>query len=473
MAPADAAYDTAPAPCAEEAAPCAEEVKRVAENIIAAFADQEIGDCAGDVSGAGAGVDEVSGAGAGVDEVSGAGASDACCSKNDFAAEQHHFAVAQNATKARLVFGFNSFLVEFLVFAKASGDEALTKRLKKTHRVVDRMSDEHLVWLSRTIASAADSRYDKLLSDPAAPVRELLDICSGASLSKGVSLSEAWMKTATRGDDWVASLALHARLLVFIAKMFGDLCANANEGANECMRAAPLLDSLFARLVTGVGAATAGEDWSGALTDVIDDDTRTALTCVFSSADECRKLSVGGGTAAAQATEEIRRAGMVAPTRGFDAGGLDEALESLKDSALGKIAMEISESVDKDQLREAMIGEGGGGMEKIVHGMMSGESPGILGDLLEKVSKTVMARMQDGSINIEDLMKDAGSVMGAFGGGAFGGAGGGGFGGAGGPFGSAGLFGGGAGSAAASAAAGGMASGAIGASAGKRSSRRV
>ena len=463
MAPTEAAYAAVPACCAEEAASCADEnavcsdeVKRVAQTIIDAFADQEIDDCADKVSGNGA--DKVSGNGA--DEVPVAGASDACCSKNSF--EDRHIAVAQNATKARLVYGFNSFLVEFLVFAKASGDEALSKRLKKTHRVVDRRSDEHLVWLSRSIASAPDERFDVLLSDPSAPARDVLESCSGLALAKGVSLSDSWMKTATRGDAWLASLALHARLLVFIAKMFGDLCASASgadDVANECMRTAPLIDSLFARLVAGVGAASAGEDWSGALTDVIDDETRSALACVLTSAAECSRLSEASESvsAAKQAAEEIRRAGMVTPDRsGFDAGGLDEALESLKDSALGKIAMEISESVDKDQLREAMIGEGGG-MEKIVHGMMSGESPGILGDLLEKVSKTVMARMQDGSINIEDLMKDAGSVMGAFGGGAFGG----GLGGA------AGMFG--------SAAAGAPAAGASAAiaSCGKRSSRRV
>ena len=341
-------------------------------------------------------------------------------------------AIARNATKSRLVFGFNSFLVDFLVFATAS-DEGLKKRLKKSYRVVDRKSDRHLVWMAKRLSGGEGGRFEGLLSAPGAPAASVLAAAGNIAIAEGVTLSESWMRTESRDAGWVASLAMHARLLAFVARLFAELCDSGDDpGAPQA------IDSVFSSLVSGVGAASSGGAWDHALRDIVDSETRCGLECVLRSAEECRALSETPPSPA-HASAEIRDAGMLSPG-GVSGGGLEAALESLRDSALGKIAMELSETVDKDKLREAMNAEGAGGMESVIQALMTGESSGMLGDLLQKVSGTVMARMQDGSLSMEDLMRDASCVMGAFGGGSgvmgggFGGFGGfGGSGGSGGP----------------------------------------
>jgi hypothetical protein len=45
---------------------------------------------------------------------------------------------------------------------------------------------------------------------------------------------------------------------------------------------------------------------------------------------------------------------------------------------------------------------------------MTGESKGMIGDMLTRVSGVVAGKMEDGSLNLEELMRDASRVMGAF-----------------------------------------------------------
>jgi hypothetical protein len=286
----------------------------------------------------------------------------------------------------------------------------MKRRLKKNYRVIDRKSDSFLVFLTNWIRKSP-AKYSALLSEPEAVPDAVLDSCNGLMIAEGVSMSESWMKSESRSSAWKSTLTLHVQLLTFVARLFLELCDSEEPDTGQC------LDDIFARLISGVSRASSGETWDSLTRDVLDDDYRAGLECVLRSASECRRQSEEGSTVpAALASNEIRDAGMVSPgLMGGGGRGLEAALDSLKDSALGKIAMELSESVDKDQLREAMMGADGG-MEGMIQGLMTGESTGMIGDLLQKVSGTVMSRMQDGSLNMQDLMRDASSVMGAFGG---------------------------------------------------------
>ncbi len=359
-------------------------------------------------------------------------------------------AVARNSTKARLVFGFNSFFVDFLMFVKGA-DEAMMRRVKKNYRVVDRKCDAHLVWLSRALGTSPE-KYGAVLRTPESCGRDVVGAAMGLSVAEGIALSESWIKEGSRSDGWMASLALQVRLLVFVARLFSELCEGE---ASEDLPG--FLDDVFSRAVMGVGAASSGEPWDFAVRDVIDDDARAGLECVLRSADECREKGVEEGEQlGVRASEEIVDAGMLGASgasalfgglgglgslgglggmggmgglagmggmggfgsqgkRGRGRGGdtLEEALESLKDSSLGKIAMELSETVDKDALREELMG-GDGGIEAVIKGLMTGESKGLIGDMLTRVSGVVAGKMEDGSLNLEDLMRDAGRVMGAF-----------------------------------------------------------
>lgn len=350
-------------------------------------------------------------------------------------AAEEALTVARNSTKSRLVFGFNSFFVDFLMFVKGS-DEAMKRRVKKNFRVIDRKCDAHLVWLSRSV-DAAPEKYGAVLGNPGADGRAVIEAAAGLSLAEGISVSEAWIKEGSRSDGWIASLALQVRLLVFVARLFSELCGN--ETASDLPR---FLDDVFSRAVMGIGAASSGEPWDFAVRDVIDDDAREGLECVLRSADECREKGADEAEQhpGVRASDEIRDAGMLGGPSGLGALGslgslggfggfgafggsgkrgrgggdtLEAALESLKDSSLGKIAMELSETVDKEALRDELMG-GDGGIEAVIKGLMTGESKGLIGDMLSRVSGVVAGKMEDGSLNLEELMRDASRVMGAF-----------------------------------------------------------
>jgi len=151
-------------------------------------------------------------------------------------------------------------------------------------------------------------------------------------------------------------------------------------------------DSLFMAVMHAINAIQKHEDYASLVEDIIDDDVsnmlnKLALVSAFSK-----------------------------PTTGSRSGA--DVPSSIENTQIGSIAREIAESIDLDSLNI-----------KKPEDLLNAENGSMIGDLVSKVSSKLQQKFENGSVNQEDLIKEAMSMMSMFGGAGAGGGGSGGMGG--------------------------------------------
>jgi hypothetical protein len=88
------------------------------------------------------------------------------------------------------------------------------------------------------------------------------------------------------------------------------------------------------------------------------------------------------------------------------AAGPDEPFEAkMAGSKIGAIAKEIAQSIDLEGINIDNPAD-----------LLNGSNSALIGDLVSKVGSKLQQSFQNGSVNQEDLMKEAVSMMGMFGG---------------------------------------------------------
>lgn len=147
-------------------------------------------------------------------------------------------------------------------------------------------------------------------------------------------------------------------------------------------------DAIFMAVMEAINAVQKNEPYSQLIDDIIDDDVHGLL-------DRIAANSTFRGSAA----------------------GPEEAFEAkMAGSKIGAIAKEIAQSIDLEGINIDNPAD-----------LLNGSNSALIGDLVSKVGSKLQQSFQNGSVNQEDLMKEAVSMMGMFGGmgsGAGGGAGG-------------------------------------------------
>jgi hypothetical protein len=95
----------------------------------------------------------------------------------------------------------------------------------------------------------------------------------------------------------------------------------------------------------------------------------------------------------------------------------DDALKFLENSKIGQIAKDIANKIDIESLK-AQVGENG---MPTLDNLLKGGG-GAIGDIIQKVGSSISEKIQDGSINQEELMGEAMKLLGSMNkmGGAFG-----------------------------------------------------
>lgn len=270
-------------------------------------------------------------------------------------------ALAQSA-KERIVFGFNTFYSDFLSGLAKSSD-AMRRRLKKNYRVVDRKSDAYLIefWRSAKSSGALAAVFDE-----------------GASMSTP-QVSAMSLAKALHGSDVPESEFPAVRLLCAVAWLFDELvaaCEEPEEDAKESGAAA--VSDLFQRLISSVSAVHSGQPWGDALDGVLDESARGVMRATLAS------LAEGGSAVRA------------------DAAAAD-AFDMLNCSKLASLVRDISESVDKEELRGA-----------IESGDLTGPgSMDVMGKLFRQVSSAISEKIKTGEISQQDLVAETSRILGA------------------------------------------------------------
>ena len=316
----------------------------------------------------------------------------------------------------RLVYGFNTYLVEFLLFAKKADPQLKQRLIKRGFRVVDRKSPDYVAGF--VARNEEDWGAVEALFDAGLPLQER---CR-AGLTSGLSVGDVMEVPGVEGSSDARDVVLmYAMMLSFIADLYRTTRGGDKDDVWCC-------DRLFRALVQGVRGAQIGEDYEGLLRSVVDDDAAGRMRAVLDAVREvsARDAAAVAGEAAvgpsglASATDDV---GKHVQGEGLD---MREALNAMRDSKLGAIAEELAASVDADTQRELMecmrgvggLGAGVGGIDEMIRGMMGGgaigsggAAAGVMGKLVQQVTSSITSKIQSGELSQQDIINDAFKMM--------------------------------------------------------------
>ena len=160
----------------------------------------------------------------------------------------------------RLVYGFNTYLVEFLLFAKKADPQLKQRLIKRGFRVVDRKSPDYVAGF--VARNEEDWGAVEALFDVRLPLQER---CR-AGLTSGLSVGDVMQVPGVEGSSDARDVVLmYAMMLSFIADLYRTTRGGDKDDVWCC-------DRLFRALVQGVRGAQIGEDYEGLLRSVVDDD---------------------------------------------------------------------------------------------------------------------------------------------------------------------------------------------------------
>lgn len=290
-----------------------------------------------------------------------------------------------SAVRERLIFGFNTFYGDMLA-SLAKTDELLKKRLKKNYRVLDRKSDTYLVDFYR---SAKDlGTLGRIFDDDC----EDDDSVANLQVARGLKYKEI---PATEFPT--------VRLLGAFAWLFGELCSATEEESDDDRESAVVaVNELFERLIESVSRIQTGMSWGSALEGMVDDEARDVFKATLSKLAETS--SANAITAAASAGVDAigeAKPNITSRLNDMDVDAMTNAFDMMKCSKLGNIVQEISNSIDKDQLRQAV--ESGD--------MMGENNMEMMGNLFKQVSGAITGKLQSGELSQDDLLKETTSLM--------------------------------------------------------------
>ena len=287
--------------------------------------------------------------------------------------------------RGKLVYAFNTFFGDFLNHAKTV-DDTIKKRLRKRYRVIDRSANAILLEFCKEAkkagvyeAVAETCSPDKMLETPA-----VLDMHVAQAMPLGdvIAKADEATKSAVLGD---------VAMMCGVSRLYDELC-------DEVEGESAVLEALFERLMEAIAMSNDGRAYEPAFKGIVDDEISGLFRGILhrvAGASPCAVAREGGGGVGGV---------------GDVGAGMEEIMTQMKNSKLGEIAEEISQTIDKDKLAEAF--SGGDGMESVIQGLMTGQNVGMIGDLVQQVGDKINAKLQNGDMKEEDLLKDAFSLMG-------------------------------------------------------------
>ena len=266
------------------------------------------------------------------------------------------------AVRERIVFGFNTFYGDMLS-GLAKSDPLMKKRLKKNYRVINRKSDSYLMDMHQSAKECG--ALGEVFRDP--PGESL----GGLMVARG-------MKLADIPETHLPTV----RLLCAFLWLFGELCSASEEPEEDRETAVTAVNELFERLIESVSRIQSGYPWGDGLDGMVDEEARDIFRSTLTNL-------------AAAASPPQAKVGA------NDIDAMASAFDMMKCSKLGSIVQEISESIDKEELRKAV--ESGN--------MMSEGSVEMMSSLFKKVSGAITSKLQNGELSQEDLLRETTNLM--------------------------------------------------------------
>lgn len=294
--------------------------------------------------------------------------------------------MASDEATAKLVFSYNSFLVDFLLLAKRISPE-IKQRVKEHHRSVDKRDPQHLDFGAKNLPLDGLSTTKPSMLDKADA--SILDAC----IVDGITVMDIVGNESKEEDQEGLRIGMLRNLYVLAS--IARLQLLASSVAGDAMLE-PLLE-----LIMRIQAVGTWSGWPEPAPSITNLDTAIAEVD-----DECIRGLLGGlfDMCVTQATTSKDGIADVPEA-------LRDTLSNLKNSKIGSIAKEIAEEID-------FSGIDAGKPEEWLDISNISNPNSFIGNIVGKLGTKLTAKMQNGELKQEDIITDVMSLMMSMGGGA-------------------------------------------------------
>lgn len=274
--------------------------------------------------------------------------------------------------KDKIVLAFNKFYTSLLKDLKTTNDD-IRKIIKKNYKVLDKLSDEHLVFFREQFGSEDDHAA----------------ILVGDSLNDKMIAKEVTLKMVSDSIDNEVDKGVFRNYLYILSviSMIYD------EHLDDPDQDSKVVDNLFEKVITIISKIQKNEDIESLLDDIVDDDIKEFLTKVK---DFNKNVKFD--------QEEMPKDTEAAGPSGSGGDLPKFPFPEMQDSMICNLAKEISNEIDVSNINIEKP-------EDVFKLMDFTSSNNLVGDIIKKVSSKIHDKISTGELKQEDLFGEAMNMM--------------------------------------------------------------
>jgi hypothetical protein len=267
---------------------------------------------------------------------------------------------------------FNKIFLSLIKEVKSKNDE-IKHTLKQHYKVFDKQSSEYIVFFVNNI----NENINRVLfsNDDILDNVEVLNML----IFENITINDLVIKVVKDNVHDRNTLKYYVYLLMLLSYIY------KLEIDNEKKKI--LLETVLNIISVFDTDNVEKDDVEGLMEDIIDDDIKTVLWKIYDNKEYLKNVV---------SNEDIE-----------DNNGLPN-LDFMKNTKIGNLAKEISESIDVSKLNlenpEELLN-----VENIFNG---GGSNNVIGDIIKTVGDQISSKIQNGELNQEELMSEALGMMG-------------------------------------------------------------
>jgi len=272
----------------------------------------------------------------------------------------------------KIYYVFNKIFLSLIKEVKSKNDE-IKHTLKQHYKVFDKQSSEYIVFFVNNI----NENINRVLfsNDDILDNVEVLNML----IFENITINDLVIKVVKDNVHDRNTLKYYVYLLMLLSYIY------KLEIDNEKKKI--LLETVLNIISVFDTDNVEKDDVEGLMEDIIDDDIKTVLWKIYDNKEYLKNVV---------SNEDIE-----------DNNGLPN-LDFMKNTKIGNLAKEISESIDVSKLNlenpEELLN-----VENIFNG---GGSNNVIGDIIKTVGDQISSKIQNGELNQEELMSEALGMMG-------------------------------------------------------------
>ena len=271
----------------------------------------------------------------------------------------------------KIYYVFNKIFLSLIKDIKTKNEE-IKHTLKQHYKIFDKQSSEYIVFFVNNI----NENINRVLFSDV----DILDNVEVLNMLifENISINDLVIKVVKDNEQDRNTLKYYVYLLMLLSYIYKLEIDNDKKKI--------LLETVLNVISLFDTANVDKDDVDGLMEDIIDDDIKTVLWKIYDNKEYLKNIV---------SNEDIEDNGL-------------PNLDFMKNTKIGNLAKEISETIDISKLNlenpEELLN-----VENIFNG---GGSNNVIGDIIKTVGDQISSKIQNGELNQEELMSEALGMMG-------------------------------------------------------------